>query len=173
MAKRASVRLRAWKTGGSMHDLSEMIAEDRIADLKADTKEEALREMVALMAGSSKVTDKDALLRAILEREKTLSTGVGIGVAVPHAMIAEVTDFVIAIGRSHRGIEFDALDEKPVLLVVMIAASSGQSRGEYLKVLARLVQKLRDKEFRRKVMFAKSSREIRSAFLDEKPEDAQ
>lgn len=173
MAKRAPARLRALNLGGPMHNLGEMISEDRVIDLKAETKEEALRELVALMAKSDCVTEKDALLRAILEREKTLSTGVGIGVAVPHAMIPEVTDFVIAIGRSHKGIEFDALDEKPVLLIVMIAASARQSRGEYLKVLARLMQKLRNKEFRRRVMFAKSPREIRGAFLAEHPTETQ
>jgi fructose-specific phosphotransferase system IIA component len=154
-----------------MHDLADMIAEDRIADLKAESKEDALRELVTLMAKSKNVADKEALLRAILEREKTLSTGVGIGVAVPHAMIPEVNDFTIAIGRSHKGIEFDALDEKPVLIIVMIAASAKHSRGEYLKVLARLMQRLRNKDFRRKVMFAKTPQEIRKAFLT-KHEDA-
>jgi len=148
-----------------MHDIADMISEDRIVDLKAETKEEALRELVSVMAKSKAVLDKEALLRAILEREKTLSTGVGIGVAVPHAMIPEVTDFVIAIGRSHKGIEFDALDGKPVQIIVMIAASDKHSRGEYLKVLARLMQKLRNKEFRRKIMFAKTPHEIHQAFV--------
>lgn len=148
-----------------MHDLADMISEDRIVDLEAQSKEDALRELVSVMARSKHVLDKEALLRAILEREKTLSTGVGIGVAVPHAMIPEVADFVIAIGRSRKGIEFDALDEKPVNIIVMIAASDKQSRGEYLKVLARLMQKLRNKEFRRKVMLAKTPREVREAFV--------
>jgi len=156
-----------------MNDLAEMISEDRIVDLKAATKEEALRELVALMATSNCVFDKEALFSAILEREKTLSTGVGIGVAVPHAMIPEVTDFVIAIGRSHRGIEFDALDEKPVRIIVMIAASDKHSRGDYLKLLARLMQRLRSKEFRRTIMFAKSPAEIRDAFLAGQNEEGQ
>jgi len=156
-----------------MIDLAEIISEDRIIELKAETKEEALRELVGAMAGSNCVLDKEALFGAILEREKTLSTGVGIGVAIPHAMIPEVTGFVIAIGRSHKGIEFDALDEKPVRLVVMIAASDKHSRGEYLKLLARLMQKLRNKEFRRKIMFAKSTRDIREAFLSGQLEEGQ
>jgi len=156
-----------------MDDLGDMISEDRIVDLKGETKEEALREMVGVMATSPRVVDKEALLRAIVEREKTLSTGVGIGVAIPHAMIPEVTDFVIAIGRSHRGIEFGALDEKPVRIVVMIAASDKHSRGDYLKILARLMQKLRDKSFRRKLMFAKSAQDIRDAFLSGETGQAQ
>ncbi len=154
-----------------MHDLSGMIAEDRIVDLRAETKDEALRELSDLMARSSAVLNAEALLNAILEREKTLSTGVGIGVAVPHAMIPEVNDFVIAIGRSHKGIDFDALDEKPVHIIVMIAASDRHPRGEYLKVLARLMQKLRNKDFRRKVMFAHRPAEIRDAFLADAEEE--
>jgi len=173
MAKGTPARLRALNLGGAMHDLADMIAEERIVDLRAETKEEALRELVDLMATSKAVADKDALMRAILEREKTLSTGVGIGVAVPHAMIPDVNDFVIAIGRSHKGIEFGALDEKPVLIIVMIAASDKHSRGEYLKVLARLMQKLRNKEFRRKVMFARNPKEIRAAFLTRHAEEEQ
>jgi len=154
-------------------DLAAMISEDRIVDLKAETKEGALREMVEVMAASPCVQDKEALLRAIVEREETLSTGVGIGVAVPHAMIPEVSDFVIAIGRSHKGIEFEALDEKPVRIVVMIAASDQHSRGEYLKLLAILMQKLRGKSFRRAIMFAKSAAEIRNAFVAGQAEDEQ
>jgi fructose-specific phosphotransferase system IIA component len=156
-----------------MNDLAEMISEDRIVDLKAETKEEALRELVSVMATSSVVLDKEALFRAILEREETLSTGVGIGVAVPHAMIPEVTGFVIAIGRSHKGIEFGALDEKPVRIIVMIAASDKHSRGEYLKLLAALMQQLRNKDFRRKIMFAKTLPEIRDAFLSGQSEEGQ
>jgi mannitol/fructose-specific phosphotransferase system IIA component (Ntr-type) len=157
-----------------MPELNEMITEERIIDLKAETKEEALRELVSLMASTSNaILDKEALLRAIVEREKTLSTGVGIGVAVPHAMIPEVADFVIALGRSHKGIEFDALDEKPVRIIVMIAASEKHSRGEYLKILASLMQRLRNKEFRRKVMFAKTPADVLAAFLTRPAEDNQ
>jgi mannitol/fructose-specific phosphotransferase system IIA component (Ntr-type) len=158
-------RFRAPNPETSMPDLAAMISEDRIADLKAETKEEALRELARLMARSEAVSDGEALLRAVLEREQVLSTGVGIGVAVPHAMIPEVSDFVIAIGRSHKGIDFDALDEKPVFIVVMIAASDTRARGEYLKVLARLMQKLRSREFRRQIMFARAPGDIRDAFL--------
>jgi len=154
-----------------MRNLAEMMSEDRIVDLKAETKEEALRELVAhLAAHSSCVLDPEALLRAILEREKTLSTGVGIGVAVPHAMIPEVTDWVIAIGRSHKGIDFEAIDERPVRIVVMIAASDKHSRGEYLTVLGYLIKKLRSEDFQRKVMFAKTPAEILKAFLTEPSE---
>ncbi len=149
-----------------MIDFSQMIDETRIVDLKASTKEEALRELVDVLALSPNVTDTDDLLRAILEREKVLSTGVGIEVAMPHVKIASVKNFVIAIGRSHKGIDFESLDEKPVYIIVMIGANDKQA-GDFLKVLAKLVLRLKNKTFRKQVMFAKSPKRIKELFLSE------
>jgi PTS system nitrogen regulatory IIA component len=147
-------------------DLNAAIDSSRIIDLKAEDKEGALRELVDVIATSPLVTDKADFLQAIIEREKIISTGVGIGVALPHVKIPSVKDFVIAIGRSHKGIDFQALDEKPVHIVVMIGASDRQA-GEFLKVLAKFVLKLKEKEFRRAVLLAKSSEEIKQIFLSD------
>lgn len=149
-----------------MIDFSQMIDESRIVDLKATTKEEALRELVDVLATSPNVTDPDDLLRAILEREKVLSTGVGIEVAMPHVKIPSVKNFVIAIGRSHKGIDFESLDEKPVYIIVMIGANDKQA-GDFLKVLAKLVLRLKNKTFRKQVMFAKSPKRIKELFVSE------
>ncbi len=149
-----------------MIDFSRMIDESRIVDLKATTKEEALRELVDVLATSPLVTDKEELLNAIFEREKVISTGVGIEVALPHVKIPSVKDFVIAIGRSHKGIDFDSLDEKPVYIIVMIGANDKQA-GDFLKVLAQLVLKLKNKNFRRAVMFAKSPKRIKELFCSD------
>jgi fructose-specific phosphotransferase system IIA component len=141
-----------------------MIDEARIVDLRATTKEEALRELVDVLATSPNVTDKDDLLQAIFEREKVISTGVGIEVALPHVKIPSVKDFAVAIGRSHKGIDFDSLDEKPVYIIVMIGANEKQA-GEFLKVLAKLVLKLKNHKFRKAVMFAKTPKQIRQLFI--------
>ncbi|MCX7020070.1 MAG: PTS sugar transporter subunit IIA [bacterium] len=153
-----------------MIDFSRMIDDSRIVDLKAATKDEALRELVDVMATSPLVTDRDDLLHMIFEREKLISTGVGIEVALPHVKIASIKDFVIAIGRSHRGMDFDSLDDQPVYIVVMIASNEKQ-QGEFLKVLAQLVLKLKNKSFRKKVMFAKSPKRIRELFVNESAAD--
>jgi fructose-specific phosphotransferase system IIA component len=146
-----------------MTEFDKMIDESRIVDLKATSKEEALRELVDVLATSPSVTDKEELLHAIIEREKVISTGVGIEVALPHVKIPVVKDFVIAIGRSHKGIDFDSLDEKPVYIIVMIGANDKQA-SEYLKVLAQLVLKLKNRSFRKAVMFAKTPKRIRELF---------
>jgi fructose-specific phosphotransferase system IIA component len=154
-----------------MIDFEKMIDETRIVDLKATTKEEALRELVDVLATSPDVTDPEELLHAIFEREKVISTGVGIEVALPHVKIPSVKNFVIAIGRSHKGIDFESLDEKPVYIVVMIGANDKQA-GDFLKVLAKLVLKLKNRGFRKQVMFAKNQKRIKDLFLsDELPED--
>jgi fructose-specific phosphotransferase system IIA component len=144
--------------------LDQLIDPGRIVDLQASTKEEALRELVEVMASSTNVTDSTALLEKILEREKLISTGVGIGVALPHVKIPSVRDFVLAIGRSQRGLDFQSLDDKPVHIVVMIGANDSQS-GEFLKLMAKIVLRLKDKEFRRRVLLAKNAEEIRELFI--------
>ncbi len=150
-------------------NFSAMIDESRIIDLRSDTKEGVLRELVDVIATSPLIEDKEEFLHAIFEREKIISTGVGIGVAVPHVKIPSVKDFIAAIGRSHKGIDFQSLDEKPVHIVVMIGASDKQS-GDFLKVLAKLVLRLKNKDFRRAIMLAKGPAETKELFLGEPPE---
>jgi len=146
--------------------LDQLIDPSRIIDLQSSTKDQALKELVDVMATSPLVTDPKALLDKILEREKLISTGVGIGVALPHVKIPSVRDFVIAIGRSQRGLDFQSLDDKPVHIVVMIGSNDSQS-GEFLKLMAKVVLRLKDKEFRRRVLLAKSPAEIRDLFVSE------
>jgi len=147
-------------------DLDQIIDVQFITDLQAADKQSALREMVGVMSRSPHITDPKDLLDKILEREKVISTGVGIGVALPHVKIPSVRDFVVAIGRSQRGIDFQSLDEKPVHLIVMIAANESQS-GEFLKLMAKVVMRLKDKEFRRRALLASKPEEIRALFVAE------
>lgn len=145
-------------------DFAKILSEDRIADLKGSDKTAVLDELVALMATSGNVRDQKELREKILEREKTHTTGFDIGVAVPHVKIPSVSDFTMAVGRSFHGVDFAVENGKPVHLIVMVAANDTQA-GEYLKLMARLVVRLRDKEFRREVMLAKSPEEVRALFL--------
>ena len=151
-----------------MINFKEMIDASRTCEVKGVTKDDVLVELVELISSSPHVKDRDALLTAIFEREKIISTGIGIGVAVPHVKIPEIADFVIAVGRSTKGIDFLALDDKPVHLVVMICASDRQS-GEYLKVLAEVIRRCKDKELRRKIMFAKTMDEVAELFISFRP----
>lgn len=148
-----------------MKKLSEMITKDRIIDLKNKTKQDILKEMVDIIATAPEVTDKNDFYISIMKREKIMSTGIGIGLAVPHVKIDSVTDFVMAIGRKKEGIDFDSLDGKPVYLVIMIGANTEQ-RDDYLKVLAKISLLLKNQEFRENIVNAKNPDEIVGLFKD-------
>jgi len=139
--------------------IGRLIAPERVIELRSHTKAEALEEMIEAIATAPEIISKEEFRRAIFEREKIMSTGIGLGIAVPHAKIDAVRDFVIAVGISREGIAFDSLDDKPVHLVVMIAASDAQ-KDQYVKVLAAVVLLLKNEEFRKKVLSASSPEEV-------------
>jgi len=141
-----------------MKSLVELISPDRIVTLKSKTKEEALRELVDVISKSHHIKDKEELLKAILERERIMSTGIGLGIAVPHAKLDSVSDFVIAMGISKEGIEFNALDDKPVHIIVMIAGPNQQAM--YLRTLAKVTLLLKNERIRRKIINSKSPEEV-------------
>ena len=137
-----------------MFDLRDMLAEDRIIHLKNKNKFGALKELTEVIAASNRVTDADAFYEAIVEREKIVSTGIGYGLAIPHAKVACVSDFVVAIGISADGIEFDSFDKKPVHIIVMIGASEEQ-KDDYIKVLSKVTQILKEEENRKSILSEK------------------
>ena len=141
-----------------MKSLVELISPDRIVTLKSKTKEEALRELVEVISRSPRVRDKEELLKAILDREKIMSTGIGLGIAVPHAKLDSISDFVIAMGISKEGIEFNALDDKPVYIIVMIAGPNQQTM--YLRTLAKVTLLLKNRKIRRGIINSKSPEEV-------------
>lgn len=148
-----------------MKKLSEMITKDRIIDLKGKTKQDVLKELVDVIATSKEVTDKDDFFISIMKREKIMSTGIGIGLAVPHVKINSVTDFIMAIGRKKEGINFDSIDGKPVYLVIMIGANT-QQRDDYLKVLAKISLLLKNAGFRESMMHTSDPDEVMELLKD-------
>jgi len=130
--------------------LENVIAPERVVLLDATDKESVLREMAAVLSSAPDVTDAEALVGAIFERERIMSTGIGLGIAIPHAKIPSVTDFVVAFGKAPQGIDFNALDGKPVHFVVMIAGPDDQQE-RYLQLLARITLKLKDAGVRKRL----------------------
>ncbi len=128
-------------------------------DMKSKTKDEAIEELVDLVANSSIVQDRDQLLSDIIEREKLVTTGVGYGVAFPHAKTRAVKGIVIAFGRHDDGIDFDAMDHKPVNLFFLIAAPE-DAIGAHLNVMARLSYLMKSEENRNKLQEATSPGDV-------------
>ena len=145
---------------GGILELSEFISPQLTKlELTSTEKLDAIKELIEMLDTAGYLTDADAFLTSVLEREKVGSTGIGKGIAIPHSRTATVRDVVIAIGRSKEGIEFDSLDSRPVHIIFLIAAPI-ESGGLYLKALARLSRLLRYQEFRNELMGAETVDEI-------------
>ncbi len=127
--------------------------------LAATKKRDVLAEMVELLAAAGKVTDAAEYLKSVVERESLGSTGIGMGIAIPHGKSDVITDVVIAFGRSTAGIDFEALDDKPVHLVFLLAAPRNVG-GVYLKALAQLSRMLRRQDFRQNLMNASTEADV-------------
>ena len=122
-------------------------------------KNEALNQLVDTVSNCEVVQDVEALRQAIFDREKTLSTGIGLGIAVPHAKIEEVSEFILCVGVSSKGLEFEALDGKPVNIIALIAGPSG-AQDEYLKILAHLTLFLKNRKNRKAITNADNAQEV-------------
>lgn len=141
-------------------ELSEYISTNLTKlDLVSTTKTDAIKELVDMLDAAGYLTDANAFLNAVFEREKVGSTGIGKGIAIPHSRTAMVRNVVVAVGRSTVGVDFEAIDNRPVNLIFLIAAPV-ESGGLYLKALARLSRLLRYQDFRNRLMEASSVDEI-------------
>lgn len=130
-------------------------------DLKATTKEAVIEELVDLASASPLVKDRDELLRDILNRESMVTTGIGYGVAFPHAKTKATKGIVITFGRSQNGIDFEAMDKKPVFVFFLISAPE-DAIGAHLNVMARLSYIMKSEENRQSLMTVNSPGELLS-----------
>ena len=142
-----------------MIKLSNFLKQEIIADITSNSKASVLSEMVALIGKSGKISDIKEYENAINTRENILSTGIGLGVAVPHAKTNHVSDFAVALGRTQAGIDFDSIDDKPVHLIFMIAGPEEQQKV-YLKILAKISLIARNEDIKKQIIEAQSIEEI-------------
>jgi len=133
-----------------------------IMQMQAKTKEEAVKEISLKLAQEGKINDMDKFIRDILEREGLGSTGIGHGIAVPHARTDTVSDFVIGFGRSSEGINFNAIDGENVNLIFLMGANP-KELNLYLRLLAELSKFLMKASFRRELMEAKGGDDVLAA----------
>ncbi len=143
--------------------MKKYLSVEKVKFIESDDKKSALKELWELIKDEESITDSKKLLNDILSREKIMSTGIGAGIAVPHIKSEVVKDFVISIGVSKKGIDYDAIDKKKVHIIVMIAAPA-HKHDEYLKLLAKLVLRLKNSEFRNKIIHSSNNNEIYELF---------
>ncbi|GAA4720127.1 PTS fructose transporter subunit IIABC [Brevibacillus fulvus] len=134
-------------------------ADTIIMRLSATSKEEVLDELIEKLAEAGRLRDKAEMKKQILAREALGSTGIGEGIAIPHAKTAAVITPSIAFGYSPEGIDFDSLDKQKAHLFFMIAATEDANQA-HLETLALLSQMLMDDDFRRSLTEVKSKEEF-------------
>lgn len=137
-----------------------------IANLVGTNKEEVLREMTDFLQSQSLIKDKETLLSTLMEREKLGSTGIGENVAIPHGKSAELSQIITVFARSINGVDFEALDQKPVHFVCMVIAPSN-STGQHLKALARISRIFKNQILREGILKLEDANQIYSLLLEE------
>ncbi|MBO8130191.1 MAG: PTS sugar transporter subunit IIA [Candidatus Marinimicrobia bacterium] len=137
--------------------------------LEASTKEEVISKLVDLLYKEGKVPDPDSAKKAVIEREKLMSTGVGRGVAIPHGKYSYIDDVVVAVGISRKGIDFNAVDGQPVYIFILLLTPEKQPT-KHLKLLSKFSRILSTVQAREEILEANSPEEIAKIFYkyDEK-----
>ena len=138
-----------------------LLTETVVPSLKAKDRWQAIEELVdaLIQSQSAQPQHREAILAVLKKREQTISTGIGFGIGIPHATTDCVSEVIGAFGRSSTGIDFAALDNQPVHLVVLFLVPQGQLR-KHLDTLSSIAKFLQDKKFREQLMQAKDAQEI-------------
>ena len=147
-------------------NLGNLLSVDRIVpEMQAVERWTAIVELVELLVarGKVKAEDKDLVLAALRQREETMSTGIGFGIAIPHASSDRVGEVVAAFGRSSKGIEFDSLDNAPVKYIVLFVVPKDQFQT-HLRTLAAIAKFLNDRSVRDRLGTAPTAEEIYGIF---------
>lgn len=150
--------------------------ESMIMDLKATTKDEAINEMADLEVATGIVNNKEKFVESIWAREKESTTGIGGGIAMPHARNEYINKARVLFAKSEKGVDFDSLDQQPVHLFFMITAPAGAD-NTHLQALAKLSSLLINPDLVEKLKAAKTAEEVIDLFsqaeADKDKEDAE
>src|SRR5436309_13159876 len=132
-------------------DLGDILTREQIiTDLQATNRWEAIDELVNNLVATGKIKPDhhDAIATVVKKRETSMSTGIGFGIGIAHASTDLIYEVVGALGRSRKGVNFDALDNQPVNLVMLFLVPQGQFQ-KHLHTLAEIAKLLHKKEFRK------------------------
>ena len=141
-------------------NLKKLLSEDTIIfNLKGETKEEIIREMVDLLVERGRIKDRDEALRAVLEREQKMSTGMQHGIAIPHGKTDSVDKLVTAMALKKEGVDFGSMDGKPSTIFIMTISSISRT-GPHIQFLSEISQVLNDPDKRERILQSNSAAEV-------------
>jgi PTS system nitrogen regulatory IIA component len=145
--------------GGGVKIIDYLQEEWVIPELQGADKGSVLKELSGVLIKPCQVLSAEELLQVLLDREKLGSTGIGEGIAIPHGRLKKLRRFFVSFGRSVKGVDFDSIDGKPSQLFFLVMAPEN-SAVDNLKLLSRIVALLRDLSFKRRLMQARSQKEL-------------
>ncbi|MFC5931895.1 PTS mannose transporter subunit IIABC [Cryobacterium melibiosiphilum] len=134
-----------------------------VLDTSETDRDTVIRSLAVLMLATGRISDADAVAQAAFDRETLSTTGIGDGIAIPHAKSSAVTSPVIAFARSRAGVDWTSADGQPAHLIFMIAVPTAAARTEHLKVLAQLSRALMKPAFRASIEAAETPAEVLEA----------
>ena len=143
-------------------ELADFLTKEQVVtDLKASDRWEAIEELIDLLvdSGQIKPDHREAIVSIVKKREASMSTGIGFGIGIPHASTDLIDNVTGAFGRSKDGVNFDALDNQPVNLVMLFLVPQGQFQ-KHLHTLAKIAKMLHKKEFRKSLEDAEDAAEM-------------
>ncbi|HRT61478.1 MAG TPA: PTS sugar transporter subunit IIA [Syntrophales bacterium] len=148
-----------------MH-LSEIFRKEFIIeDLKSRSKRGVLAELAGAFAQGGIQVDTKQMVDVLMEREKLGSTGIGDGIAIPHGKLKGLDTLLLSFGRSREGIDFEAIDGRPVHLFFLLMAPES-STGQHLKALAKISRMLKDEHFRSELLSAPNAEVLYAAIME-------
>jgi len=127
--------------------------------IKSRNKFKAIEELAGVFEGSDVCPSITDLVVALTEREKIMSTGIGFGIAIPHARLRTVKEMTFAVGISKKGLDFDSIDSNPVHLIILVAAGEKQHK-EYLRLLSSIMTILKKEKVKDRIIASESQEEI-------------
>lgn len=144
--------------------LSEVF-DERLVDLdfKAKRKDEAIEKLVVLLFKAGKITSQEEVVEVLKRREAMGSTALRDGIAIPHARASCVKELKFVFARSIQGVDFNALDKKPVHLIFLVTVPQ-EVRKEYLQLIAKIARLLMHRVFKERLLLAESVEKVRQIF---------
>lgn len=130
------------------------------------TRDEAIRELIELLAAKDLITDVEQAYTAVLEREKLMTTGVGNGIAIPHCKDKSCPNFAVALGVYSKGIKFDSIDKKDVKIVFLLVGPENNP-GMHIKLLSRISRLMSNEELRQGILKSKDAQKVQELIDDE------
>ena len=132
-----------------------------LVNSEAKTRWDLIKEMVSLAASNALIPEgaETDITNALIEREKSMSTGIGKGVAIPHCSIPNVDDIIVLFATNEKGINFDAIDSLPVKIVIMLLVPKTKLT-QHIKTLANIARMMSDDSFKEKILTFTKADEI-------------